>query len=160
MFGICFVCSGNICRSPTAEGVMRAMVEKAGLGREIFLDSAGMHGYHVGDLPDSRSRRVAAARGYALVHRARIIVAEDYARFDLLLAMDSGHLVALQRRAPKDSRAAIAMFRSFDPDLQGEHDVPDPYYGDEDGFEAVLAMSERACAGLLAHLRERVGRSG
>lgn len=149
---VCFVCTGNICRSPTAHGVMRAVVERAGLGDRVEVDSAGVSGYHVGELPDPRSRRAAAARGLRLEHRARLIAPADFLRFDYLLAMDGGHKRALERLAPSGARASIVLFRDFDASAGSDRDVPDPYYGGEAGFDEVLDMCERACEGLLQHL--------
>lgn len=145
---ICFVCLGNICRSPTAEAVMRALAERA--GKHVELDSAGTGGWHVGESPDPRSREAAARRGYELVHRARKLERDDFGRFDLILAMDHENLAAIERLAHGLAQPPrIALLRSFDASAPAGADVPDPYAGGSAGFEAVLDICERACAGLL-----------
>lgn len=150
-----FVCTGNICRSPTAEGVMRVMAAKAGLADRLVLDSAGTHDYHVGEPPDPRTQRAARARGYDLsALRARQVCRDDFFRFDWLLAMDRGHLAILERLRPPGARAEVALFlrhsRRFP---NGE--VPDPYYGGPEGFAAVLDLIEEGCAGWLAWVQRR-----
>lgn len=152
---ICFVCLGNICRSPTAHGVMARLVDDAGLAGVVAIDSAGTAAYHVGELPDPRSRAAAHRRGLALTHRARQFEAADFARFDLVLAMDRHNLRDLQQLA-NGRPAAIALLRSFDPAAGADAEVPDPWHGGEDGFEVVLDQCERACAGLIAHVRARL----
>jgi protein-tyrosine phosphatase len=147
---ICFVCLGNICRSPTAEGVMRALAAAA--GKTVVLDSAGTGGWHVGELPDPRSRAAAARRGYDLTHRARVFTADDLARFDLVLAMDAKNLSNLRGLAGKRPTPQIALLRSYDPIAPSGADVPDPYAGGAAGFEDVLDICERACRGLLETL--------
>ncbi len=149
---VLFVCTGNICRSPTAEGVMRAIVEEAGLSSRFELDSAGTDGWHAGELPDERSRTAAARRGIVLTHRARQVRDADFASFDHILAMDREHLVKLEQRASKLGTAKLALFRAYDPSAPPGAEVPDPYYGGEAGFEAVLDMCERACRGLVSAL--------
>ncbi|MGA7703442.1 MAG: low molecular weight protein-tyrosine-phosphatase [Solirubrobacteraceae bacterium] len=153
---ILFVCLGNICRSPTAEGVMRALVAEAGLEDEIVLDSAGTGAWHVGEPPDTRARGAAARRGIALDSVARQVTEHDFEIFDLILAMDASNQHALRRLAPDDgARAKVRMLREFDPATAGTHelDVPDPYYDSERGFEIVLDQVQAACAGLLERLR-------
>jgi low molecular weight protein-tyrosine phosphatase len=153
---ILFVCLGNICRSPTAEGVMRKLVAEAGLRREVELDSAGTGGWHVGEPPDSRAREAARRRGIELRSVARRVRAEDFERFDLILAMDGSNRHALRRLAPDErAREKVRLLREFDPDSAGlaNLDVPDPYYDGEHGFETVLDQVEAACAGLLEHVR-------
>ena len=145
---ICFVCLGNICRSPTAEAVMRALADQA--GKSVELDSAGTGGWHIGEAADPRARAAAARRGYAIEHRARQFVVDDFARFDLVLAMDEQNLTdlkALARRAQHVPR--IALFRSYDPTTPNGADVPDPYSGGAAGFEHVLDICEQTCRGLL-----------
>jgi protein-tyrosine phosphatase len=155
------VCSGNICRSPIAEYVLRAAVEEAGLGHAIVVDSAGVGAWHVGEGADRRSVQVLAKHGYdGSPHRVQQITsswfADDTAP-DLLLAMDSSHYAALRRMAPD---ADVRMMRSFDPRLaarpDADLDVPDPYYGNGDGFEQVLTMIERATPGVVEYLRAQL----
>ena len=153
---ICFVCLGNICRSPTAHGVMERLVEQAGLSRAIAIDSAGTGAYHVGELPDERSRAAARRRGISLTHRARQFTADDFDRFDLVVAMDGQNLRNLQRLAGPRKQPVIALLRSFDPTAERDAEVPDPWAGGPEGFEEVLDQCERACAGLLEHVREQV----
>jgi protein-tyrosine phosphatase len=145
-----FVCLGNICRSPTAEGVMRHRVEERGLGDRITVDSAGTGDWHVGDPPDARATAAARERGITLEGAARQVRTEDFDAFDLILAADRSNQRALLALAPDDeARAKVRLLREFDPDAVagGELDVPDPYY--EGGFDHVLAVVERACEGLL-----------
>jgi len=152
MVKVLFVCTGNICRSPTAEGVFRARVDARNLSDDIETDSAGTHAYHVGDPPDARSIAAAARRGIDLAPlRARVVAAEDFERFDLILAMDRGHFDLLRRRCPPDRLDRVRLFLSFAPEL-GVHDVPDPYYGGAEGFERVLDLIEAGAEGLLGHL--------
>ena len=161
---ICFVCLGNICRSPTAHGVMLRVVAEAGLAASIAVDSAGTAAYHIGELPDERSRTAARRRGIELDHLARQFTRADLERFDLVIAMDRQNLAHLQRLAggrvsTSGGRATpeLALLRSFDPTAEPGAEVPDPWAGGEDGFEEVLDQCERACRGLLAHVRERLG---
>jgi protein-tyrosine phosphatase len=150
---ILFVCLGNICRSPTAEGVMRRLVERAGLQEEIELDSAGTGGWHVGERPDPRARAAARGRGIDLDSVARHVSAEDFERFDLIVAMDASNVADLRRIAPDQAaREKIRLLREFAPE-GGGLDVPDPYYEGAQGFEIVLDLVEAACEGLLAHAR-------
>jgi len=150
---VCFVCLGNICRSPTAEGVMRHLVARAQLGSKIEISSAGTAGYHTGELPDRRSRAAALERGIELQSRARQFAAADWDRFDYVLAMDGENFDALAAQAPRAARSRLRMLREFDPESEPRSDVPDPYYGGADGFEHVLDLCEAACAGLLEHIR-------
>jgi protein-tyrosine phosphatase len=149
---VLFVCLGNICRSPTAEGVMRSLVEAARLGDQILIDSAGTGAWHVGSAPDRRARDAAAAQGVTLEGQARRIEPEDFERFDLILAMDGSNLRDLRALAGSpQERAKVRLLREFDPAGAdgGDLDVPDPYYGGEDGFGTVFAMVRAACQGLL-----------
>lgn len=155
---ICFVCLGNICRSPTAEGVMRALVDAAGLAERFELDSAGTGDWHAGELPDPRTRAAAARRGLALTHTARQFTRRDLERFDLVLAMDRANLRHLRTLAGERNPPELRLLRSFDPTAPEGAEVPDPYAGGETGFEEVLDQCERACAGLLAHVRARLAR--
>lgn len=152
---ILFVCLGNICRSPSAEAVMRHVLEREGLAGEFELDSAGTGGWHVGEPPDGRAGEAARKRGIELMGRARKVTAEDFERFDLILAMDGSNLHALRQIAPDEAaKAKVRMMREFDPSSDPvDLDVPDPYYGGEDGFDRVLDLLEAACEGLLAQLR-------
>jgi len=151
-----FVCLGNICRSPTAEGTMRALAREAGMDGQIELDSAGTGGWHVGAAPDARATAAAAGRGIALEGAARRVRAADFDDFDLMIAMDSANLSDLRALASDDrQRAKVRLLREFDPasDGSGDLDVPDPYYGSGDGFERVLDMVEVSCRGLLAQIQ-------
>ncbi len=153
MIGVLFVCTGNICRSPTAEGVFRALVSSDGLEDRIRVDSAGTHGWHIGNPPDSRSQDAARRRGIELGDlRAREVSILDFDRFDYIVAMDRGHVEILNGFCPDGERHRIRTMLEFAPDLN-EADVPDPYYGSGDGFERVLDMIEAAAAGLLADIR-------
>ncbi len=159
-----FVCLGNICRSPTAEGVTRALVSDAGLQDSIELDSAGTGAWHVGSPPDRRAAAAARARGVELEGRARLLREEDFDEFDLLLAMDRENLRELLRQAPGDEqRAKVRLLREFDPASDDgpptrELDIPDPYYGTGGGFDEVFELVHAACAGLLAQLRAELAR--
>ncbi|MFL5818333.1 MAG: low molecular weight protein-tyrosine-phosphatase [Conexibacter sp.] len=156
---VLFVCLGNICRSPTAEAVMARLVAEAELDHAIELDTAGTGAWHVGSPPDERATAAAAARGIAMRGAARQVTAEDFERFDLLLAMDADNHRNLREIAPHAEAAAkVRMLREFDPASVAaiSLDVPDPYYGGEDGFDRVLDLVEAACAGLLAELRPGV----
>ena len=146
-----FVCSGNICRSPLAEALFRHHAEAAGLGARFAVDSAGMHGYHEGERADPRTRRVAARHGVDVTSVARALTAEDLDRFDLIVAMDSGHRRQLLSRAGAARSGKVRMMREFDPAADGP-DVPDPYYDGEAAFERVHAIVDAACRGLLATL--------
>ena len=153
---ICFVCLGNICRSPTAHGVMEHLVAEAGLASAVTIESAGTGAYHVGELPDPRTRAAAKRRGFALTSRAQQFTAADLDRFDLVIAMDRSNLRHLQLLADGRTAPGIHLLRSFDSTAPANADVPDPWYGGDAGFEEVLDQCERACAGLLAHVRERL----
>ena len=153
---ILFVCLGNICRSPTAEGVFRDIAAREAPDLEIHIDSAGTAAYHVGEPPDPRTQEAALRRGYDLSPlRARVVEPADFERFDLLLAMDRENFAVLQRRAPRDAQSRVRMFLEFAPDA-GTTDVPDPYYGGPNGFEEVLDLVEAAAHGLLRHVRGEV----
>lgn len=150
---VLFVCTGNICRSPTAEGILRKRLQELGL--EVVVDSAGTHGYHVGDKPDPRSIRAAARRGYDISGlKARKLSAEDFERFDFVVALDDDHMRLLQRSCPPDLQHRLYDMMRFAP--QAAHRaVPDPYYGPEEGFELVLDLLEEAVEGLLRELQPR-----
>lgn len=168
-----FVCLGNICRSPTAEGVMRSLLVRDGLQETIELDSAGTGSWHLGSAPDARASAAASRHGVHLEGAARQVTPRDFERFDLLLAMDSDNARELRRMARDErERAKVRLLREFDPrngargadgagdgelDVSdrpdGELDVPDPYYGVHDGFEEVFEIVRAACEGLLAQIR-------
>lgn len=151
---VLFVCTGNICRSPTAEGVARYWLRMLGLDGVVTVDSAGITGGHAGEAPDSRSQRVAAQRGYDLSRlRARKLTAQDFERFDLLLAMDEGHRDVMLRKAPAAHSGKVRMFLSFAPQLD-RIEVPDPYYGGASGFDDALDLCEVGVQGLLDELRD------
>jgi protein-tyrosine phosphatase len=156
---ILFVCMGNICRSPTAEGVMRRMLRVAGL-EGVEVESAGTGGWHAGEPPDERATAAAARRGVTLEGAARQIGPADFRRFDLLVAMDRANLRELLALAPDEEAAEkVRLLREFDPaSAGGDLDVPDPYYGGDRGFEDVLDMVEAACRGLIddLHAADRV----
>ena len=152
-FGVLFVCMGNLCRSPTAEGVFRHLVRQAGLQDRIRVDSAGTHDYHVGSPPDERSCHHASLRGYDLSElRARQVREPDFAHFDLILAMDWNNLALLQDDCPPEHRHKLRRLMEFAPPGLGDV-VADPYYGGSRGFETVLDHVEAACSGLLEHIR-------
>jgi len=153
---ILFVCMGNICRSPTAEGVMRGLLRAAGLERVVAIDSAGTGGWHAGDPPDSRAVAAARSRDVVVDGAARQVTDKDFERYDLLLAMDRENERDLLARAPDaQARAKVRLLREFDPAsvAAGDLDVPDPYYGGPHGFDRVLDLVEAACRGLLDEVR-------
>ena len=169
---LCFVCLGNICRSPTAEGVMGELVAEAGLSHRIEVDSAGTGAWHVGQPADLRATEEARRRGVTLMGRARQFHPGDFYRYDLILAMDHRNLADLHDLAPEAGlRDKARLLRSFDPASAGvtgrgldDLDVPDPYYGEGDGFGRVFDLVDAACRGLLDHVRatylERSGAGG
>lgn len=153
---VLFVCLGNICRSPIAEGVFRARVAAAGLATQVIVDSAGTGAWHVGKPPDSRAIRMARARGFELSSlRARQVTPTDLATFDFVLAMDRSNRDALLRMATPAHRDRIALFLEHAPQT-GLSEVPDPYYGDDSDFAQVLDLAEAAADGLLRPVRERL----
>lgn len=152
---VCFVCLGNICRSPTAEGVMRQLLESTGHADWIEVESAGTAAYHVGELPDERSRDAARQRGIRLASRAQAFDPVDFGRFDYVLAMDRENLDNLRALEPEQPFSGhLGLLRAFDPLARPSAEVPDPYYGGASGFEDVLDLCEAACRGLLARLLE------
>ena len=155
---ICFVCLGNICRSPTAEGIMLQLVEQAGLSGRFEIDSAGTGDYHVGERADPRSRAEARRHGVELPSRARKFVAADLERFDYVIAMDRQNRANLARLAVGDAQLAkIHLLRAFDPASAPDAEVPDPYHGGDQGFARVFDICHAGCTGLLQHLRQRHG---
>jgi len=150
---ILFVCLGNICRSPTAEAVLRGIAEREAPELQVSVDSAGTAGYHVGEAPDGRSQETGAARGYELAPlRARKVAVGDFERFDLLLAMDRSNYETLRRLAPAALKDRVRLFLEFAPE-SGTEEVPDPYYGGPADFEQVLDLAEAASRGLLRAIR-------
>ncbi len=149
---ILFVCLGNICRSPAAEGIMKKKVRERGLEKYFRIDSAGIHGYHEGELPDSRMRSHATRRGYVLNSLSRPVVYNDFSDFDLIIGMDDNNIRDLMRKAPDvESQQRIHRMTDYCRVLAADH-IPDPYYGGASGFELVLDLLEDACEGLLKEL--------
>ena len=153
---VLFVCTGNICRSPLAEAVFREQARAAGALDRFEIDSAGTHGWHQGEQADPRAQAVGRRHGAEVTSRARRVQADDFARFDIMLAMDRGHLRELRERCPPDARARLHLMREFDehPGNGAEMDVPDPYYDGIQAFEQVYAILEPSCRRLLAELRK------
>ncbi len=153
MVRVLFVCMGNICRSPTAQGVFTKVVQEHGLEEMISVDSAGTHDYHIGKPPDERAREAAEGRHVDLsALRARQVDVADFARFDYILAMDRDNLGILQALCPDDPNGKVRLFMDFAPEVS-ERQVPDPYWGGQRGFERVLDMVEAASRGLLDHIQ-------
>jgi protein-tyrosine phosphatase len=161
-YKVLMVCMGNICRSPTAEGVLQHKLRQTGLDAWVQVDSAGTHAYNVGSPPDPRTQKHAALRGYDLGHlRARKVAEDDFQRFDLILAMDWDNHALLEDACPDDPALRrklrrLTEFLPADSPHAGAQTVPDPYYGGPAGFEAVLDLVEAACEGLMGHLRQVV----
>lgn len=162
MIKVLFVCMGNICRSPTAEGVFRHFLQERRLEDRVEVDSAGTHGYHAGEAPDQRTQRAAAARNYDLSNmRARKVAAQDLDYFDMILAMDHNNLDVLKRICPAEKRDRLGLLMSYSKNFDDD-EVPDPYYGLGHGFDLVLDMIEDAASGLLESIEQRLfdGASG
>jgi len=154
-YRVLFVCMGNICRSPSAEGVFRHLLNEAGLADVVGIDSAGTHNFHVGEAPDARAIAAARKRGYEISHgKARQITAEDFREYDLILAMDWENLSALQQQCPKLHQHKLMLMMRFANEFE-EATVPDPYYGGPEGFSKVLDYLEDACQGVLELVRKR-----
>ena len=154
---VLMVCSGNICRSPTAEAVLRSKLERSGWGALVAVDSAGTHGFHAKDPPDPRAQARARLRGYDLSRlRARPVVDADFLRFQRILAMDEGHLAWLRDAAPPDAGARVELLMDHATVHADRRSVPDPYYGSERDFELVLDLVEDACEGLLHELGREI----
>lgn len=155
MIKVLFVCLGNICRSPTAEGVFRKLVEEHGVSDEFEIDSAGTSGYHIGEAPDPRAIQAAKARGYDLTNiRGRQVSISDFDYFDIILAMDHANFEALMANATNASQSKVKLLLDFAKDVR-ENEVPDPYYGGEKGFDHVINLIESASDGLLNDLLEK-----
>ncbi len=155
-YRVLLVCMGNICRSPTAEVVLRQMIKNNKLGHIVEVDSAGTHGYHVGEAPDSRTQRAALVRGYNLSQlRARKVARQDIDYFDLILAMDKSNLDNLRRMAPPEAHERIKLFMEYAKNFEDD-EVPDPYYGLGHGFDLVLDMVEDAARGLVDEIKRKV----
>jgi len=158
MVRLCFVCLGNICRSPIGEGVMRHLVQQAGLDVAVEVDSAGTAGYHEGEPPDARACRAARRSGIEVAGRARQFQPSDFQRFDYVLAMDRSNYEALRALAEDaESRSKVHLLRSFDPESPEGASVPDPYYGGDEDFDEVVRLCLAACAPLLDDLRRKHG---
>ncbi|MCL2345795.1 MAG: low molecular weight phosphotyrosine protein phosphatase [Desulfobulbus sp.] len=157
-YRILLVCMGNICRSPTAEGVLRKVIQQNNLGDAVEVDSAGTHGYHAGEAPDIRTQRAAMVRGYDLSQlRARKVARQDLDYFDLILAMDRSNLDNLQRLATPEQSRRIKLFMDYAKNFDDD-EVPDPYYGLGHGFDIVLDMVEDAAQGLIEEIKQKLGR--
>jgi len=158
---VLFVCMGNICRSPMAEGVFRHLLDEQGMSDRFRVDSAGTDSWHVGESPDVRSIRTAAAHGVTLGGHARQVLPEDFRHFDYIVAMDRENLARLETlRDGGGEEASLYLLREFDPRGGPGAEVPDPYYGGPSGFEDVFQMVERSCRGLLDHIRDEEGEAG
>ena len=154
-YRILFICMGNICRSPAAEGIMKQKVQQQGLEQFFYIDSAGMYGWHEGELPDNRMRSHASRRGYALTSLSRPIKYDDFEHFDLIIGMDDGNIDDLKRKAPnRESMKKIRRMTDFCRTHTADC-VPDPYYGGASGFELVLDLLEDACDGLIDKLKKQ-----
>ena len=156
MISVCFVCLGNICRSPTAEGVMLKKLKDHKLQDVIAIDSAGTSAYHVGERADARSRECAYKRGYELPSRARQFTKQDFEKFDYIIAMDQSNRQNLLQSSNEEQRQKIFMFCQFEEGMNSQSDVPDPYYGGSSGFDNVLDICERGCDGLIKFLKQQL----
>ncbi len=153
---VSFVCLGNICRSPLAQGLFQDLVNREKLDQKIFISSAGTGNWHIGNLPDERMRQTAQSKGIKLESRAQQFQSKDFNRFNLVLAMDHSNLVRLSEIAPSTLPPdKLMLFRSFDPESNEDQDVPDPYYGGAKGFEEVYSMIKRTCPPLLDYIKSR-----
>lgn len=153
---VLFVCLGNICRSPTAHGIFEQKVKNAGLQDEIVIDSAGTGGWHIGKSPDARASQFALERGYDLSHlRARQTDPSDFLKYQYILAMDHANLADLKRMKPSDYKGHLGLLLDFGDNPQ-YREVPDPYYGGDEGFQLVLDLVESACDGLLIDIRQQL----
>ena len=156
-FEICFVCLGNICRSPLAEGVFQALINDQGFENQIIIHSAGTGNWHVGASPDARMQATARNKGIQLTSRAQQIESGDIRRFDLVLAMDRSNLETMEYLcSPEMAAKKLRLFRAFDPEADGNLDVPDPYYGRDDGFEHVFQIVHRTCPPILEYVKSQM----
>lgn len=154
MMRLCFVCLGNICRSPMAEGVFKHLASQNGQGQKFHVESAGLGAWHVGEPADARAQRTALSHGVSLASVAQQFRPGDFSRFDLILALDSELYTDLLRLARTEAdRARVHLLREYDPQATTNRDVPDPYYGDQRGFEYAYELIERACRNLLHELQ-------
>ena len=157
VFKVSFVCLGNICRSPLAHGVFETLLKREGMDNAIFSSSAGVSHWHIGEPPDLRMQETAKSKGIVLNSLGRQFQPRDFTEYDLVLAMDHSNLAALRKMhpggAPDDQ---LMLFRVFDPESNGDLDVPDPYYGGQQGFENVFRMVDRTCPKILAHIKSRL----
>lgn len=150
---VCFVCLGNICRSPTAEAIMEHRLGFEQIGVQVEVESAGTGSWHAGHPPDERARDEATRRGVPMGGTARQFEADDFARFDLVMAMDADNAAVLRALAPDDdARRKVHLLREFDPEAQGDLDVPDPYFGGQQGFADVFDMVDRSVIALIGHI--------
>ncbi len=157
MYSVLFVCTGNICRSPAGDGVLRHVLKKEGLDERVVVDSAGTHGYHVGDSPHERSIRTAAKRGYRLEGLvARKFIQEDFKKFDLILAMDQGHYSDLMRMVPSGYEDRVRLFMDFANRYKHLSEVPDPYYGGIEDYEYMMDLIEDGMEGLMSEIRSHI----
>ena len=156
---VCFVCLGNICRSPLAQGVFEALVKEEGLQDRIIISSAGVSAWHVGNPPDGRMQQTARDHGILLNSQARQFQGSDFEQMDLVLAMDHSNLSALKQMSTEpELQDKLFLFRSFDPQHNNDLEVPDPYYGGDKGFETVYQIVDRTCPKVLAHLKEQLAK--
>lgn len=147
-----FVCLGNICRSPMGEGAMLHLLKSNGLASKVFCDSAGTSAYHIGNSPDGRMISTARAHGVELVSKARQVQVDDFYEFDYIIAMDRANFQDLESIMPEDATGVLVMMRDYDPDPQ-DGDVPDPYYGGQEGFEEVFDICMRSCENLMKDIK-------
>jgi protein-tyrosine phosphatase len=156
MTKILFVCLGNICRSPTAEGILNHLISTRGISAMIFVDSAGTSGWHQGERADARSRKMAQSYGFDLESRSRKFLESDFQRFDFIIGMDiSNQENILSMATSTEQRSKVYLLRDFDPEAPSNSEVPDPYYGGSDGFKNVFTICFKACDGLLDFLETR-----
>ncbi|MES2558273.1 MAG: low molecular weight protein-tyrosine-phosphatase [Bacteroidota bacterium] len=151
---VLFVCLGNICRSPMAHGIFQRMVDDAGLSERIFVDSAGTGAYHIGELPDKRAQETCRERGIKLTHKARVFSKNDFDTFDYILAMDKENMINIQKLKPDTHKAKLKLMRAYDTKYPNA-EVPDPYFGEIDGFAEVFDMLERSCEELMKEVIDK-----